>query len=78
MTDDNEKMKNNMRVNAFYTNKIHSNAEFYEKEKKRVVEYQKNKYATDEEYREKKKEYCRIKMKELYQKKKTLAQSIVI
>jgi hypothetical protein len=46
MTDDNEKMKNSMRVNAFYTNKIHTNTEFYEREKKRVVEYQKNKYDT--------------------------------
>lgn len=78
MTDDNEKMKNSMRVNAFYTHKIHTNTEFYEREKKRVVEYQKNKYATDPEYREKKKEYCRIKMRELYQRKKALAQSIVV
>ena len=78
MTDDYDKMKNNMRVNAFYTNKIHTNTEFYEKEKKRVDEYQKNKYANDTEYREKKKEYCRIKMRELYRKKKALAQSITV
>ena len=32
----------------------------------------------DAEYREKKKEYCRIKMRELYQRKKALAQSITV
>ena len=47
MTDDNEKMKNNMRVNAFYTKKIHTNTEFYENEKRRVAEYQKNRYEND-------------------------------
>ena len=73
---DDTRLKNNMKVNDFYTNKIHTNTEFYEKEKKRVVEYQKNRYATDEEYREKKKEYCRIKMRENYQRKKALLNSI--
>ena len=73
-----DKTKNNIRVNAFYTNKIHTDTEFYEKEKKRVTEYQKNRYASDPEYKEKKKEYCRIKMKELYQKRKALSQSIVV
>jgi hypothetical protein len=75
---DNERLKNNMRVNAFYTKKIHSNTEFYENEKRRVAEYQKNRYENDAEYREKKKEYCRIKMRELYQRKKALAQSITV
>ena len=36
---DNERLKNNMRVNAFYTEKIHTNTEFYENEKRRVAEY---------------------------------------
>ncbi len=75
---DNERLKNSMRVNAFYTNKIHTNADFYEKEKKRIAEYQKNRYENDAEYREKKKEYCRIKMRELYQRRKALAQSIPV
>ena len=65
--------KVNMRMNVFYTNKIHNNPEFYEKEKKRVVEYHKNRYETDLEYREKRKEYCRIKMREYYQRKKASA-----
>jgi len=57
-------------MNAYYNNKIHTNPEFYEREKKRVAEYVKNRYNTDEEYKEKRKEYCRNKMKELYQKRK--------
>ena len=32
--------------------KIKNDADFYEKEKKRVAEYMKNRYATDEEYRQ--------------------------
>lgn len=35
-----------------YNKKIKENPEFYAKEKKRVVEYMKNRYANDEEYRE--------------------------
>ena len=35
-----------------YDKKIKNDAEFYEKEKKRVAEYMKNRYATDEEYRQ--------------------------
>jgi hypothetical protein len=67
---DNIRLVNNKRVNEFYTNKIHTNAEFYELEKKRVAEYQRKKYENDAEYREKRKEYCRLKMKEHYHKKK--------
>ena len=33
-----------------YDKKIKNDADFYEKEKKRVAEYMKNRYATDEEY----------------------------
>jgi hypothetical protein len=54
----------------FYNNKIANDPEFYASEKQRVVNYIKNRYNTDEEYKEKRKEYCRIKMKELYQKRK--------
>jgi hypothetical protein len=65
----------NMKANDFYTNKIHSNQESYEKEKKRVTEFQRNRYENDEEYRERRKGYCRIKMKEYYQRKKANAAS---
>jgi pyrroloquinoline quinone (PQQ) biosynthesis protein C len=54
----------------FYNNKIANDPEFYANEKQRVTAYMKNRYNTDEEYKEKRKEYCRIKMKELYQKRK--------
>lgn len=43
----------------YYDNKIKTNLEFYEKEKKRVMDYMKNRYATDEEYRNKIKEQKR-------------------
>ena len=45
----------------YYNNKIKTDAEFYEKERKRVAEYIHNRYFKDPEYREKilqqKKEY---------------------
>ncbi len=65
----NIRLLNNKRVNEFYTRKIHTNVEFYEKEKERAAEYQQEKYKNDSEYREKRKEYCRLKMKERYQKR---------
>lgn len=55
---------------TYYNNKIHTNSEFYEEEKKRVLEYHNIRYNTDEEYREKKKEYARNAMKKYYLKKK--------
>lgn len=58
------------RQNEFYKNKIHNNLEFYEQEKKRVATYIKTRYDNDEEYREKRNEYCKIKMREYYQRKK--------
>ena len=64
--------------NAFYTKKIHSNKEFYDEEKKRVVAYINNRYKNDEEYREKRKEYCKLKMREYYERKKPLKNSKVI
>lgn len=54
----------------YYNNKINNDPEFYEEEKKRVVRYQVSRYNTDEEYREKKKEYSRNAMKKLYLKRK--------
>ena len=61
-------------MNAYYNNKIHTNPEFYEKEKRGLPNMLrfllKNRYNTDEEFKEKRKEYCRIKMKELYQRRK--------
>jgi|688.fasta_scaffold557636_3 hypothetical protein len=66
--------KKGSRQNEFYKNKIHNNLEFYEKEKKRVANYIKNRNENDEEYREKRNEYCRIKMREYYQRKKAAQQ----
>ena len=65
---------NNLKVLSFYANKIHNNPEFYELEKKRVVKYQVERYNIDDEYKQKKKEYCRLKMKELYNRRKNQAQ----
>lgn len=65
---------NNIKVLSFYANKIHNNPEFYELEKKRVVKYQVERYNTDDEYKQKKKEYCRMKMKELYNRRKNQVQ----
>ena len=52
-----------MRKNNFNINKIHNNDELYQAEKKRVNAYIKNRYNTDEEFREKRKQYCKIKWK---------------
>ena len=57
-------------MSSYYNNKIKTDLEFYEKEKKRVALYHVKRYETDEEFREKKKGYCRIKMNELYHKRK--------
>lgn len=65
---------NNLKVLSFYANKIHNNPEFYELEKKRVAKYQVERYNTDDEYKQKKKEYCRMKMRELYNRRKNQAQ----
>ena len=58
------------RVISFYTNKIRNNPEFYELEKKRVVKYQVERYNNDDDDKEKKKEYCKLKMRELYNRRK--------
>lgn len=58
------------KVVSFYTNKIRSNPEFYEAEKKRVVKYQVERYKNDDDYKQKKKEYCKLKMREIYNRKK--------
>ena len=39
-----------------YDNKIKSDPEFYEKEKKRVLEYMVKRYNNDEEYKQKRRE----------------------
>lgn len=51
-----------------YNKKIKENKEFYEKEKKRVQAYIKNRYANDDEYRERVKAQKRAS----YHKKKEL------
>lgn len=63
-----EVMKNLSHNAKYYEAKIKSDPEFYAKEKKRVTEYMRNRYATDEEYREKMKTYKR----EAYHKRKAL------
>ena len=50
----------------FYNNKIKTDAEFYEKEKKRVSEYIHNRYFNDPDYREK----ILKQKKEYYQKRR--------
>jgi len=52
----------------YYDNKIKNDAEFYAKEKKRVSDYMKNRYAIDEEYRNRIKE----QKKQSYHKRKAL------
>ena len=52
----------------YYNNKIKTNPEFYEKEKKRVSEYIHNRYYNDPDYREK----ILKQKKEYYHKKKAL------
>ena len=52
----------------YYNNKIKTDAEFYEKEKKRVSDYIHNRYFNDPEYREK----ILQQKKEYYLKKKQL------
>ena len=72
------KIKSRISSNIYYCEKIHNNPEFYETEKKRIVEYQNNRYATDEAFRNKKREYCKMKMRELYNKRKQQqAQSLI-
>jgi hypothetical protein len=55
----------------YYNNKIKTDAEFYENEKKRVSEYIHNRYFNDPEYREK----ILKQKKEYYLKKKELKKS---
>jgi hypothetical protein len=62
------------KVVSFYANKIHNNPAFYELEKKRVAKYQVERYKNDDEYKQKKKEYCRTKMREIYNRRKAQAQ----
>ena len=52
----------------YYNNKIKTDAEFYEKERKRVSEYIHNRYFNDPEYRER----ILKQKKEYYLKKKAL------
>ena len=52
----------------YYNNKIKTDTEFYEKEKKRVADYIHNRYFNDPEYRERILQY----KKEQYLKKKAL------
>lgn len=53
-------------VRKAYNKKIHSNQEFYKLEKLRVAEYIRNRYKTDDEFREKRNQ----KRREEYAKKK--------
>jgi hypothetical protein len=58
----------------YYNAKIKSNPEFYEKERKRVCDYIRNRYNTDEEYKQKilqqKKDYYQKKKQERLEKEK--------
>ena len=58
----------------YYNDKIKSNPEFYEKERRRVCEYIHNRYNNDEEYKQKilqqKKDYYQKKKQERLEKEK--------
>lgn len=58
----------------YYNDKIKSNPEFYEKERRRVCQYIHNRYFNDEEYRQRilqqKKEYYQRKKQEKLEKEK--------
>ena len=51
-----EEVKTPTTQSIFYNNKIKTNPEFYEKEKKRVTEYMVKRYHNDEEYKQKRRE----------------------
>ena len=51
-----EEVKTPTTQSIFYNNKIKTNPEFYEKEKKRVTEYMVKRYNNDEEYKQKRQE----------------------
>ena len=51
-----EELKTPTTQSIFYNNKIKTNPEFYEKEKKRVTEYMVKRYNNDEEYKQKRRE----------------------
>lgn len=46
-----------------------NNLEYYDKEKKYIINYNKERYNNDEEYREKRKAYMRNYMKDFYKQK---------
>lgn len=53
----------------YYDTKIKTDPEFYAKEKKRVIEYIKNRYQNDEEYRQR----IREQKRQSYHRRKALA-----
>ena len=59
----------------FYENKIKNDAEFYAKEKKRVADYMKNRYAYDEEYRKRVQEQ---KRQSYHRKKALIAEGLAV
>ena len=67
-----------MNSSTYYNQKIKNDPEFYSQEKKRVVAYLVKRYNNDEEFREKKKEYARVKMRELNNRRKADKQNKVI
>lgn len=63
----------NVSYNAkYYDTKIKTDPEFYAKEKKRVMEYMKNRYANDEEYRQR----IREQKRQSYHRRKALVAQI--
>ncbi len=71
------KLIETIKANDSYRNKIHSNQEFYEKERSELLNTKEidTKTTKNIQYREHSKEYCRIKMKEYCQRKKANAVS---
>ena len=64
------RMLHNISSTEYYTRRISKDPAFYAAEKRRVTKYQKQRYNTDKEYREKIKAYNRKKNKEYYWKAK--------
>jgi hypothetical protein len=56
----------------YYSRKIREDPEFYAAEKTRIKEYKNNRYKTDPDFAEK----CRATSREIYQRKKQLAQKV--
>lgn len=68
-----EEVKVRSYLAIYYDNKIKTDPEYYEKEKKRITEYVVNRRRTDDEYRKRRNE---LSLKSYYKRKALNAQNI--